>query len=1030
MTNYFVTIKSKHLKCFCFLILMFGLSLHAGAQTKVKGTVSDANGPIPGANVNLKGTKTGVSTGFDGTYSIDVPSNGVLVFSFIGLKSKEVAVNGQNQINVKLEEESGVLKEVVVIGYGTQRKEAVTGSVASIGGKELNEVQSSNVTQALQGRLAGVELLQTSSKPGAAMQIRIRGTRSLTGSNDPLIVLDGVPFAGQIGDINPVDIKSIDILKDASATAIYGSRGANGVILITSNKGRKNQKATFNYNGFTGIKQVFSQYDMMDGAKFSALRTAAGLYTNGLDESNNNNTNWQDSLYGAGEMISHDISVSGGSEGGAYNAGLGYYKEDAVLPGQSFERYTLRAGLDQQIGKVLRLGFNTNSNYSITNGDNIGTGTALGTSPLANPYNPDGSLKRTVRMAADENWVYTRESINNLGESYVNLTKAFSSYNNIFAELKIPGVEGLKYRMNTGLNFRVSNGGYYEGQGVFDVNPTTLSEAAIRNELSTQWLVENLLTYDKTFADKHTINFVALYSNEQYTGNTSRITRRGITSDAFQFYNMAQSEEPIIIKPEEQDYTQWGLSSYMARAMYSYDNKYFISGTVRSDGSSRLSEGNKWVTYPAVSVGWTVSNESFMKNFSWLNLLKLRAGYGETSNQAINPYSTLGSLSTRPYNFGNTNSTGVYVTELPNADLGWEYSTTWNYGLDFGFFNNRLSGTIEYYKTNTKDLLQRVNLPVTSGVASYVANVGESENKGYEISLNGVILDNPKGFSWSVGFNLYANENKLVKLASGATRDEGNSWFVGYNINSIYDYEKVGLWKEGDPYMSILEPNQKYGINDPGTVVGSIQVKYNGTYNPDGSPTRAINASDRQIIETDPDFQGGFNTNLSYKGFDFSAVGAFKSGGVLVSTLYGGASYLNLLNGRRSNVDVDYWTPDNRDAEYPNPKGLRSGDNPKYMSTMSYFDASYVKIRALTLGYTLDQQFMRDLGIERLRLYVTAQNPFVFFSPYHKMSGMDPETNSFGDENQAVASYQRRFLVIGTNTPTTRNYLFGLNLTF
>ncbi|MEO7976170.1 TonB-dependent receptor [Flavobacterium sp.] len=1033
MTNFFKTkSKSQFFKCLGFLILMFMFSVNANAQSTVSGTVSDANGPIPGANVIVKGTKNGAATGFDGNYTItNVPANAVLVYSFLGLNTKEVSVQGKSKIDVVLEENSNSLKEVVVIGYGVQRKEAVTGSVASIGGRELNEVQSANVTQALQGRLAGVELLQTSSKPGAAMQIRIRGTRSLTGSNDPLIVLDGVPFAGQIGDINPVDIKSVDILKDASATAIYGSRGANGVILITSNKGRKNQKATFNYNGFSGIKQVFSQYDMMDGAKFGALRTAARLYaTDGLDESRSTNTNWQDGLYGAGEMISHDLSVTGGTEGGAYNAGLGYYKEEAVLPGQNFERFTLRAGLDQQIGKALRLGFNTNSNYAITNGDNIGTGTVLGTSPLANPYNADGSLKRTVRMPLDENWVYNRETINNLGESYVNLNKAFSSYNNIFAEVKIPGVDGLKYRMNTGLNFRVANSGYYEGQGVFDVNATTLSEAAIRNEMSTQWLIENLVSYDKTFADKHTINFVGLYSNEQYTGNTSRITRRGITSDAFQFYNLGQSEEPIIIPPGDQDYTQWGLSSYMARAMYSYDNKYFISGTVRSDGSSRLSKDKRWVTYPAVSAGWTVSNESFVKKLSWVNLLKLRAGYGETSNQAVNPYSTLGSLSTRPYNFGATNATGVYVTELTNDNLGWEYSTTWNYGLDFGFFNNRLSGTIEYYKTNTKDLLQRVNLPVTSGVGSYVANVGESENKGYEISLNGVILDNPNGLNWSVGFNLYANENKLVKLASGASRDESNSWFVGYNINSIYDYEKVGLWKEGDPYMSILEPNQKYGINDAGTVVGSIQVKYNGTYNPDGSPTRAINASDRQIIETDPDFQGGFNTNLSYKGFDFSAVGAFKSGGVLVSTLYGGASYLNLLNGRRSNVDVDYWTPDNRDAEYPNPYGLRSGDNPKYMSTMSYFDASYVKIRAITLGYTLDQEFMRNLGIEKLRLYFTAQNPFVFFSPYHKMSGMDPETNSFGDENQAVASYQRRFLVIGTNTPTTRNYLLGLNLTF
>ncbi|MEO8532302.1 MAG: TonB-dependent receptor [Flavobacterium sp.] len=1029
MTNFFVASQSKHLKCFGFLILMFLLSLHSGAQTTVTGTISDSNGPIPGANVNLKGSKTGVSTSFDGNYSIKVPSSGVLVFSFLGLKTKEVPVDGKTRIDVVMEEDSNALKEVVVIGYGTQMKEAVTGSVASIGGKELNEVPTANVTQALQGRLAGVELLQTSSKPGAAMQIRIRGTRSLTGSNDPLIVLDGVPFAGAIGDINPVDIKSVDILKDASATAIYGSRGANGVILITSNKGRKNQKALFNYNGFSGIKQVFGKYPMMNSMQFGALRDYAGLYTDGVDESRSTNTDWQDSLYGAGEMISHDVSVVGGTERGAYNAGLGYYKEEAVLPGQKYERFTLRAGLDQQIGGALRIGFNTNSNYAVTNGDNIGTGTILGSSPLANPYNADGSLKRTVRMGADEQWVYTRESINNLGESYVNLSKAFSSYNNIFAELKIPGVNGLKYRMNTGLNLRLSNSGYYEGQGVFDVNAATLSEAAIRNELSTQWLIENLITYDKTFADKHTINFVGLYSNEQYTGNTSRVTRRGITSDAFQFYNLGQSEEPVIIPPGDQDYTQWGLSSYMARAMYSYDNKYFISGTIRSDGSSRLSQGNKWVTYPAVSAGWTISNEAFVKKLSWINLLKLRAGYGETSNQAVNPYSTLGSLSTRPYNFGTTNSTGVYVTELPNADLGWEYSTTWNYGLDFGFFNNRLSGTIEYYKTNTKDLLQRVNLPVTSGVSSYVANVGESENKGYEISLNGVILDNPKGLSWSVGFNLYRNENKLVKLASGAQRDESNSWFVGHNINSIYDYEKVGIWQQGDPYMSILEPGPT-GINQQGTVIGSIKVKYTGEYNADGSPTRAINASDRQIIDTDPDFQGGFNTNLTYKGFDFSAVGAFKSGGVLISTLYGGASYLNLLNGRRSNVDVDYWTPENTDAEFPNPRGIRSGDNPKYMSTMGYFDASYVKIRALTLGYTLDQEFMRKVGIEKLRLYFTAQNPFVLFSPYHKESGMDPETNSYGDENQAVNSYQRRFLVIGTNTPSTRNYLFGLNLTF
>ena len=1031
MTNYFVTSKSKHCKCLGFLILMFVLSLSAGAQTVITGTVSDKNGPIPGANINLKGSTSGASSGFDGKYSInDVPSNGVLVFSFVGYQTKEITVSGRSQINVVLEDESNSLKEIVVIGYGAIRKEAVTGSVSTIGGKELNEFASGNVTQALQARLPGVELTQTSTKPGASMQIRIRGTRSLTASNDPLIVLDGVPFAGSIGDINPVDIKSLDILKDASATAIYGSRGANGVVLITTNKGRKGQKAKFTYNGFGGVKNVFGEYDMMEGDQFAALRDVTKLYGDGRDEVRGTNTDWQGLLYDSGQIVSHDVGVSGGSEGGSYTGGLGYYKEESVLPVQSYERFSLRASLDQEIGRAFRIGFTTNNNYAITNGDNIGPGAALGMSPLVNPYDANGNLKRTVNMGLiDDKWVYTRESINALGEKYINQNRAFSSYNNIFAELKIPGVDGLKYRLNSGLNFRATNNGYYEGQGVFDVNAATLSNASISNFMSTQWLLENLITYDKTFAEKHTINFVGLYSNESYTGNNSRIARNGITSDAFQFYNLGQSEEPITITPSEQDYTKWGLRSAMARLMYSYDNRYFISGTVRSDGSSRLAEGEKWVTYPAVSVGWTISNESFMKDISWLNSLKLRAGYGETSNQSVDPYATLGALSTRPYNFGTTNSTGVYVTELPNPALGWEYSKTLNYGVDFGFFNSRLTGTVEYYDTQTENLLQRVALPTTSGVSGYTANVGATENKGYEISLNGVILDNPNGLTWTVGFNLYSNKNQITSLASGKDRDEGNLWFVGHNIASIYDFEKVGLWQDGDAFMDKYEAGPT-GVNQPGTVVGSIKVKYTGEFNADGSPTRRIDATDRQILDTDPDFQGGFNTNLTYKGFDFNAVGAFRSGGILVSTLYGSASYLNLLNGRSSNVDVDYWTPTNTGADFPNPNGVRSGDNPKYMSTMGYFDSSYLKIRSITLGYTLQQDFMKTVGIDKLRVYASVQNPFVFFSPYHDMSGMDPETNSLGDQNQAVSSYPSRILVIGTNTPSTRNFLMGLNLTF
>jgi hypothetical protein len=355
--------------------------------------------------------------------------------------------------------------------------------------------------------------------------------------------------------------------------------------------------------------------------------------------------------------------------------------------------------------------------------------------------------------------------------------------------------------------------------------------------------------------------------------------------------------------------------------------------------------------------------------------------------------------------------------------LGWEFSETWNYGLDFALLNNRLSGTMEYYVTNTNDILLNVNLPSTSGVNFYTANIGQTQNKGLELSLNGLILDDLNGWTWEAGVNMYGNRNKLVALASGQERDESNWWFVGQPINVIYDYEKVGLWQEEDPYRNILEP---------GGNVGMIKVKYTGEYNADGTPSRAIGPQDRQILDVNPNFQGGFNTRVAYKGFDLSAVGAFQNGGILISTLYSSSGYLNMMSGRRGNVKVDYWTPENTDAQYPKPGGITSGDNPKYGSTLGYFDASYLKIRTLSLGYNFDNNnWLKNAGLGRLRLYVTAQNPFVLFSPYHQESGMDPETNSYGDENAAVTTtYQRRLLTLGTNAPATRNYLVGLNVTF
>lgn len=1011
------------------LLLFLFIPLWLSAQTiSVKGIVKDAKGDaLIGVSVVEKGTSNGSITDLDGQYTLNVSDKAKLDFSYLGYITQTVDVSGRKTIDIVLQENVKALDQVVVIGYGTQRKEAVTGSVASIKGDAIREMAAADVSSALYGRLAGVDMSQTSSKPGASMQIRIRGTRSLSASNDPLIVLDGIPFAGKMSDINPSDIKSIDILKDASATAIYGSRGANGVLMVTSNKGQLGAKASVNYNGFVGLKTLFAKYPMMNGEEFVRLRETAAKNSNktaqfGADESEDINTDWQDLLYENSIVTNHDLSVLGGTEQGSYNFSLGYFRDESLLPQQNFTRYSMRGTLDQAIGKSLKFGFITNNNYSVSNGGNLGVYGSLSTTPISNPFNEDGTWKRVVRMVNDDQWVYSRETIDALGDKWIDQTRTFGSYNTVYGEVKIPGVEGLKYRLNLGLNYRQHNTGSYTGEGVFSGTATTPSSATVSNSHTTNWAVENLVTYDRIFAEKHSLNVVALYSAEETQYNKSQMAAQGIPSDAFQFYNLGQATGEISIKPGDQDYYKSGLMSWMGRVMYSYDDRYMLSVAFRSDASSRLAPGNKWHTYPAVSAGWNIKKEAFMDNVDWLDNLKLRVGYGQTSNESISSYKTLGRLSTRPYNFGEEYAVGYYVSELPNPNLGWEYSETWNYGLDFSFLKGRISGSAEYYIQNTKDLLLSVNLPSTSGVGSYMSNVGKSQNKGFELTLNGTVLDNYNGWSWDVGVNLYANRNKLVSLASGQTRDESNWWFVGHPIDVIYDYEKIGLWQEGDKYRDILEP---------GGNVGMIKVKYTGEFNEDGSPKRKIGDEDRQIMDVNPDFQGGFNTRVAYKGFDLSIIGAFQRGGILISSLYSSTGYLNMMSGRRGNVKVDYWSPENTNARYPMPGGIMSGDNPKYGTTLGYFDASYLKVRNITLGYSFNQQAIKKLGVNKLYLYTTIQNPFVLFSPYHDESGMDPETNSLGDENQAVTTgYKKRLLVIGTNTPSTRNFLIGLNVTF
>lgn len=1010
-----------------FLLL---LTLFAQAQNiTVKGRVTNETGQgVPSASVTVKGTPNGVTTNNEGYYQINAPSNATLVISSVGFGSIEVDIKGRTTVDAKLSSTGTTMEQVVVIGYGTQRKEAVTGSVASIKGDALREVPASNVTQALQGRIAGVNISQTSSQPGATMQIRVRGTRSLTASNDPLVVLDGIPFAGNIADINPNDVASIDILKDASATAIYGSRGANGVVLITTNKGQRGRKPVISYNAYYGYQKVFAKYPMMNAQQFLALRKASyptfQFYKSpGTDEdtTGKTNTDWQDLFYRTGIVTSHDVNLSGGTDQGSYSFGLGYYQTQAVIPSQQYKRYSMRGSIDQGVGKNFRVGFTTYDNYNLTQGSQVGLYSVLSSSPLISPYNADGSLKRTIKMPLDEQYSLTKSVVDSLKDAWLSESKGFASYNSMYGEVKIPWVDGLKYRVNLGLDFTQSNYGGFTGTGVNATNPLTVNSSNISNTQTYHWTIENLLTYDRTFAQKHNINVVALYSAEQNKYANSSASANSIANEQFQYYNLGATTDPNSVKVGG-NYNLRGLQSVMGRVMYSYENRYMLSAAVRSDGSSVLASGHQWHTYPAISVGWNIAKESFMKGITVINNLKLRAGYGETSNQAVNPYQTLGSLATRPYNFGPTTyATGYYVSQSPNPELGWEYTGTWNYGIDFSLLNNRLSGTVEYYIENTHDLLQSVALPPTAGVGSYLGNVGKTQNKGFELSLNGTIINNRNGFTWDAGVNLYTNKNRIVALASGAQQDKGNGWFVGHDINALYDYKKIGLWQKGDQYLNVLEGNAGQA--------GMVKVLYTGGYDANGVPTRAIGAADMQVMDVDPKFQGGFNTRVGYKGFDLTAVATFVDGGILISTLYGPGGYLNLLSGRRNNVNVDYWTPTNTNAKYPNPVGPYSGDNVKYASTLNYFDGSYLKIRTLTLGYNFNHSVIKNANA-KLRMYFTLENPFVLFSPYHKETGLDPETNSYGDQNQAASSFKHRQLVVGFNTPATRNYIVGVNLTF
>ncbi len=1005
-------------------------------QLRVTGIVTDGESgePLPGVNVIIEGTTKGVISDLNGRYTIEVPApDAILTFSFMGYISKSIPVNSQTAIDIALVPEIKTISELVVVGYGTARKSDVTGAISTIDQKKLLEVPSVDVSQALQGRIPGVTVEQTSTRPGAQSQIRIRGTRSLNASNDPLMIVDGIPFDGNLSDINPFDIKSIDVLKDASATAIYGSRGANGVILITTNRGAIS-KLTITYDGYYGTGKVAKKYPVFSAEEFVKYRDISGFESGSpyLPQEQHYFTDgesydWQDEIYKTAIITQHNLTISGGSEKTQSSIGGGYYNETSVMPGQEYTRYSFRGTIDHKINKWLNIGLNTQIAYGITDGEDTDVKDVNGVnagnlwaicafSPLVNPYDSLGNVITQPLYPREDGYSPLLINDKSLWEKR---RKRFNNINSLYAEVQL--LPSLKYRANLGAYYSNEDfGEYYSSES--SMKSGAKSSAAIGNRNAYSYTLENLLYYNKDFNTNHNIGITLLYSVQDSYDKESKIDASDMLVDYVQYYNLALSSDPVAVQEDKQINNRRTILSYMARVNYAFKNRYIITLTGRRDGSSVLSEGNKWHNYPAISTAWNIRNEPFMKDISWMDMLKIRLGYGQTSNQAIEPYSTLGKLSQNKYNFGDNFVNGFYNSSLPNTNLGWEYTYSYNAGIDYSFFSGRLAGSIDMYIQKTNDLLLEKSLPVTSGVPGEVyVNAGKTENKGIEISVYADIIrsEDPGGFNWSTDLVYYRNKNKIISLTSGVEKDEGNGWFVGYPIDVIYDYNKIGIWQLNEADTAIY-----------GTHPGDFKIEdVAGGFDADGNPMpdSIIDALDRYVQgPLYPDFELGITNRFSYKNFDLTVVAYAKVGGLLVSTVHQQQSYLNILDGRRNNLKVDYWTPENPTNDHPKPRV--GGVSHQFAPTLGYFDATYLKIRTITIGYTFKDKVLSKIKVDGLRVYFTCKNVATLFSPYMKAGGIDPEPTGYGRQgiNHVGRPPKDRQLSVGLNTPPSRQFIFGL----
>jgi len=1016
-----------------FLGLLLCMPIYGQQQLGISGRITDGSGqPLPGVNIIEKGTTNGIQSDLDGNFSLKVKSEkAILVVSYIGFKIKEISLNGQVNLSIKLEEDSATLDEVVVVGYGSVKKKDLTGSVVSVGAEKLEGRSNTNVLQSIGGQAAGVQITQSQGAPGLAPTIKIRGASSINAGTTPLYVVDGIPLEDNttnstdtgisggsnlsfnrnpLNSINPNDIESIDILKDASSAAIYGSRGANGVVIITTKQGKAGKtKIDVTFEG--GFSQVNRKTDMMNSSEFIAFNTAARnnswativaanpSATRGLNVTVpvefsdpawiariGDGTDWQDVALRTAKNSNFQLSASGGTEKTQFMTSLGYIKSEGVVDSNTYERINVRSNLKHKISDRVRIGMNIGLSrikeapYG-TGGKSDVVGLALQSDPFFPLYVETGSLGfkdpksiwNTFSKYGFQLWhpySLTREAI---AEKRTNVSMVTS-----FLEWDV--IKDLTFKTSASSNIENTVHNFYWNAGQnWGYSGWVPAQADFKTLQSNNWISESTLNYNKTFNENHNLNVLAGFSAQEQRTDMSSMTAGSFPNDLVHTLNAG------VVNAGNTFSEEWSLLSYLARANYSYKGKYLATAAIRTDGSSRFGANNKWGYFPSGSLAWRMSEESFLKDVSWLTNLKVRLSYGETGNNSIPNYGSIGLLGYSPYVSSGTVNQGIYTSNFADKNLKWEKTGQTNFGVDLSVFNGRVKFTGDIYYSKTKDLLLNVPVPILSGFSSTLTNIGELENKGYEINLSTVNIDSK--FKWSTDFNIFANRNKVLKLGvSDAPIDINVSSMtsrtaVGEPIGMYYGYIVDGV------IMSKAELDSKAYPVWPGSEAGDPKVR---DVNNDGK----INSGDRTYLGNyQPDFQWGLTNNFSYSGFELSVLLRGSQGGEILNHT---ARYLKsgVGGGNRNMYSVvnNYWKSDAEPGNgmIPKPRMLPTTVH-DFGSSYWVEDGSFVRIQNIRLGYNLPKSLVEKMKISNIKLYVNMENVHVF-SDY---LGYDPEGSTY-----------------------------------